>query len=131
MDHPDVDRRLTKRHNLKIVLYLRTWGSTEPQRKAKSFDISERGALLETDLAVGLNSLIEVQLKLPESITGQRTTRWDCRARVIHILPDDLQTSGQRVGVSFDWIDGSQSQRSSETRDRPYLRQRKDDPHFL
>jgi hypothetical protein len=74
----------------------------------ESVDISERGALLETDLPLQLNSILDVQLNLPVEVANQQVTKWHCRGRVIHIVPPINANWLPRVGVSFDWLDRSE-----------------------
>lgn len=100
------DRRSTQRHGLRISLRLRIWGSSAPEHKAESVDFSERGALVETDLPLRIGSVVDLYLKLPEEITGQPTTEWRCRGRVVRIVPEILLNRPLRVGVHFDWLDG-------------------------
>lgn len=111
-----VDRRQAYRHSLKIPLRLRPWGSSRPQREGESIDISERGALLQTDLPLRIGSMIDLYLKIPEEITGQPTTAWRCKGRVVRIARFPL-LNGQnghncrvRVGVYFDSLDVMRSQ---------------------
>lgn len=102
-----VERRLNYRHSVRIPLRLRVWGSAAPSRDAKSVDISAGGALLETDLVLPLGAILDLRIKLPEEITGQPTTEWRCKSRVVHIA---FATSAgpprrAKVGVHFDWLD--------------------------
>ncbi|PYT99017.1 MAG: hypothetical protein DMG38_13420 [Acidobacteria bacterium] len=102
-----VERRGSCRHNLKIPLHLRAWGGSGPNRDGKSFDISEQGALLETDLPLPVGALLDLRIKLPEEITGQPTTEWRCKSRVVHIALASSVSYPVKVGVHFDWLDVS------------------------
>lgn len=107
-----VDRRQAYRHSLKIPLRLRPWGSSNPDRKGESVDISERGALLQTDLPLRPGSMIDLRLEIPEEITGQATTEWRCKGRVVRItrVPSLNGLNGVvRVGVHFDSLDVTRS----------------------
>jgi|ERR1700730_17265241 len=115
MDHALTDRRSTKRHRLRIPPHFCIWGSSGPKRKVESVDISERGVLLETDLAVQLNSILDVQLNLSVEVANQ-VTKWHCRGRVIHIVPPINVSWLPRVGVSFDWLDRSRPELSLDLR---------------
>jgi PilZ domain len=99
------ERRLTQRHSLKIPLRLRIWGSLSAEQQAESVDLSERGALVKTDLPLEVGSIVDLHLKLPEEITGQPTTEWRCRGRVVRITPKEGLDQAPRVGVHFDWLD--------------------------
>ena len=102
MDEKDhlVERRSSCRHSLRIPLYLRLWGSSGPSRSAESLDISEEGALIETDLPLRIGAFLDLRIELPEQITGQPTTEWRFKSRVVRMAP----SAGRRlkVGVHFD-----------------------------
>ena len=101
------DRRLTQRHSLRIPLRLRIWGADGPEHRAESIDLSGRGALLDTELPLQLGSAVELHLKLPEEITGQPTTEWRCRGRVVRVVPRVPSNSPLRGGGHFDSFDVS------------------------
>ena len=65
---------------------LRVWGSPGPSRVAKSLDISEDGALVETDLPVRVGTILDLRIELPEEITGQPTTEWRFKSRVVRLV---------------------------------------------
>ena len=99
-----VERRRSFRHSLRIPLRLRVWGFSGPSRDAKSVDISEDGALLETDLPVRIGALLDLRIELPEEITGQPTTEWRCKSRVVHVTLASSVGYPLKVGVHFDWL---------------------------
>ena len=70
----------------------------------KSLDISEEGALLETDFILTVGSLLDLRIKLPEVITGQHATEWLCKGRVVRIAPYSSAGYRVRVGVHFDGL---------------------------
>lgn len=70
----------------------------------ESLDISEDGTLLQTDLTLCVDSLLDLRIKLPEEITGQQTTEWRCKGRVVRIVPPSLGGYPAKVGVHFDWL---------------------------
>jgi hypothetical protein len=102
-----VERRSSCRHSLRIPLRLGFWGSSLPSRDAKSVDISEQGALVETDLPVRVGALLDLRIELPEEITGQPTTEWRCKSRVVHMTLASSINCRVKVGVHFDWLDVS------------------------
>ena len=102
-----VERRRSCRHSLRIPLRLRIWGASGPNRDGRSVDISEEGALLETDLPLRVGALLELRIKLPEEITGQPTTEWRCKSRVVRIAPAASVGYPIKAGVHFDWLDAS------------------------
>lgn len=101
------ERRRRLRHNLKVPLRLRVWGSSSPSRDATSVDISAEGALLETDLLLPVGAILDLRIKLPEEITGQPTTEWRCKSRVVRIAFAPSVDYPLKVGVHFDWLDAS------------------------
>lgn len=100
-----VERRQSSRHTLRIPLRLRFWGSPLPSREAKSVDISEQGALVETDLPLRVGAMLDLRIELPEEITGQPTTEWRCKSRVVRLVLASSINYPVRVGVHFDWLD--------------------------
>lgn len=101
------DRRSTERHSLRIPLHLRISGSYGPEQKAESLDLSGRGALLETDYPLLVGSVVDLQIKLPEEITGQPTTEWRCRGHVVRVVLHGTLNGHLRAGVYFDQLDVS------------------------
>ena len=102
-----VDRRRSCRHSLKMPLRLLVWGSSGPSRDAKSVDISEQGALVETDLSVRVGAILDLRIELPEEVTGQPTTEWRCKSRVVHLARAPSAGYPVKVGVHFDWLEVS------------------------
>ena len=97
-----VERRQSSRHSLRIPLRLRVWGSSGPSRDARSVDISEEGALVETDLPVGVGAFLDLRIELPEEITGQPTTEWRFESRVVHLALAPSPGRPPKVRVHFD-----------------------------
>ena len=97
-----VERRSSSRHSLRIPLHLRVWGSSGPSRNAESVDISEQGALVETDLPLRLGAILDLRIELPEEITGQPTTEWRFKSRVVRLAPASSAGYPLQVGVHFD-----------------------------
>jgi len=101
------DRRLTERHTLRIPLRLRIGAADGRMHRAESIDLSGRGALLETELLLPVGSTVELQLRLPEEITGQPTTEWRCKGQVVRVGPRLAANGRSRVGVRFESLDVS------------------------
>jgi hypothetical protein len=99
------DRRVTTRHSLRIPLQLRIWGTGGPALRAESVNLSGRGVLLETELPLQVGSTVELHLKLPEEITGQPTTEWRCRGRVVRVVQCFPPSKHLSAGVHFDCVD--------------------------
>lgn len=88
-------------------MQLRIPGSSGPEVWGHSVNLSESGVLLETGLPVEVGTDVELGLTLLEDTTGQPTTEWRCRGRVVH---QQLQASlggESRFGVRFDSLDAS------------------------
>ena len=98
------DRRRTHRHNLRIPLHVCIRGSVDQEQLAESVDISERGVLVETDLPLRVGLVVDVRMKFLREITGQRTTEWHCRGRVVRIARSTGEAQALRVGVRFDQL---------------------------
>ena len=96
------ERRRSCRHSLRLPLRLGVWGSSLPGRDAKSLDISEQGALLETDLSVRVGALLDLRIELPEEITGQPTTEWRFKSRVVRLAAAASAGHPLKAGVHFD-----------------------------
>jgi len=99
-----VERRSSCRHSLRIPLHLRVWGSSSPSRRAKSVDISEQGARVETDLQLRVGAILDLRIELPEEITGQSTTEWRFKSRVVRMALAGSPGQRLKVGVHFDWL---------------------------
>jgi hypothetical protein len=68
--------------------------------------------LLQTDLPLRPGSMIDLRLEIPEEITGQATTEWRCKGRVVRItrVPSLNGLNGAvRVGVHFDSLEFTRS----------------------
>ena len=86
---------------------VRSWGSPGPSRVAKSVDISEDGALLETDLPLRVGAILDLRIELPEEITGQPTTEWRFKSRVVRLALASSAGHPLKAGVHFDRLDVS------------------------
>jgi hypothetical protein len=99
-----VERRSSCRHSLSIPVHLRVWGSSGPSRDAKSVDISEQGALVETDLPLRVGAILDLRIELPEEITGQPSTEWRFKSRVVRMALVSSAGHPLQVAVHFDWL---------------------------
>lgn len=70
-------------------------------------DLSEEGALVETDLPLSVGAILDLRIELPEEITGQPTIEWRSRSRVVRLAPTPSSAYPVKVGVHFDWLDAS------------------------
>ncbi len=97
------NRRKTDRHNLRIPLHLRVRGSLDPGQMTESVDISERGALVETDLPLRVGWVVDLQIVFLGEITGEQTTEWHCRGRVVRTV-DPNGKARMKAGVRFEQL---------------------------
>ena len=98
------DRRRTRRLKLRIPLLLRVRGSVDPEQHAESVDISERGALVKTNLPLRVGLLVDVRLEFLGEITGERTTEWQCRGRVVRVARHAGEAQPWNAGVRFEQL---------------------------
>ena len=102
MHYADVERRLTKRHSLQIWVTQRI-PARSLDTSALSLDVTERGLLLETDLELEVGWPVELELSLPELVTGEPPTEWHCRGVIAHVTMRDGPNC-RRVGIGFDCV---------------------------
>jgi hypothetical protein len=74
----------------------------DQEQLAESVDISERGVLVETDLPLRVGFVVDVRLKFLGEVTGERTTEWHCRGRVVRVARHAGEAQPLRAGVRFD-----------------------------
>jgi hypothetical protein len=97
-----LDRRLTVRHNIKTAIRIRRWKSGIPEERGESENLSEEGILFATDSVIPVGTVLEILLKMPETITGEPTTEWLCSGHVVRVEPMDSPRGKLGVGVQFD-----------------------------
>lgn len=59
--------------------------------------------MLRTDLALPIGMMLDLLLRLPEEITGQPTTEWQCGGRVVRIVRDRVNGYAE-AAVNFEWV---------------------------
>jgi hypothetical protein len=96
------DRRLSVRHKFKTDLRIRVWKSKAPEQHGQSQNLSQKGILFATNSEVSVGTVLEIFLKMPESITGEPTTEWLCSGHVVRVEPIDSRRGRLGVGVQFD-----------------------------
>jgi hypothetical protein len=97
-----LDRRLTVRHNIKTPIRIRRWKSGIPEERGESENLSEEGILFATNSVIPVGTVLEILLKMPETITGEPTTEWLCSGHVVRVEPMDSPRGKLGVGVQFD-----------------------------
>jgi hypothetical protein len=98
------DRRVATRHNFKTPLRFRIRKSCLPEQRAETENLSERGVFFATKSLVSVGNAIELLFKMPEEITGKRTTEWRCTGHVVRVEPQALPEQ-LGVGVEFDFYE--------------------------
>jgi PilZ domain len=101
------DRRFVTRYALKIPLRFRIRKSSIPEQRAETQDLSERGVFFATKSPLTVGTAVELLLKMPEEITGKKTTEWRCTGRVVRVVPQAFPEQDLGVGVEFDFYEVS------------------------
>ena len=94
------ERRLAIRHALRTPLRFRIRKSSIPEQRAETQDLSERGVFFATKSPLSVGTALELLLKMPQEITGKKTTEWRCTGRVVRVVPQTLP--GQNLGVALN-----------------------------
>ena len=72
-------------------------------QRAESVNLSESGALFNTNLPMTIGSEIEILLKMPEEISRKPTTEWPCAGHIVRLQPGGGPLGTMGVGVEFDY----------------------------
>lgn len=107
------DRRQTRRLSFKTPLRVRIWKSEEPERRAESLNLSQRGVFFATDSPIREGETVEILLKMPEEITDEPTTEWRCTGHVVRVDRVDSSRGSIGVGVQFDCYEVSRAEINS------------------
>lgn len=103
------DRRLAGRYKVKAPLRVRLWKSAQPEQRAESVNVSQRGIYFETDSELREGETVEVFFNMPEEIIGEATSEWRCTGHVVRV--ESVEAAGGKVGVGvqFDCYEVSRS----------------------
>jgi hypothetical protein len=96
------DRRQTVRHNFRTPIRIRLWKSAILEEQGESENLSENGILFATDSAIAVGTVLEIQLKMPQMVTGTPTAMWLCSGHVVRVEPFVSALGKLAVGVQFD-----------------------------
>jgi hypothetical protein len=96
------NRRFAPRHSVETALRVRIWKSSEPEERAESTDLSQRGIFFVTNTPYLEGEALEILLKMPEEITGEPPTEWRCTGAVTRVQPMDSARGKFGVAVRFD-----------------------------
>jgi hypothetical protein len=107
------DRRLTKRHKIRTPLRLHVWKSPLPERRVEATNLSERGVYFATDLCLQKGTTVELQLRMPEEVTGLPESEWRCTGHVVRTEAVRWPRGNTGVGVQFDFYEVSRSEQAS------------------
>jgi hypothetical protein len=95
------DRRRTVRHNFRTPIGIRHWKSAI-QERGESENLSENGILFATDSLIPIGKLLEIELKMPELVTGVPEAIWLCSGHVVRVEPIDSLRGKHGISVQFD-----------------------------
>jgi hypothetical protein len=96
------DRRQTVRLNLRTPIRIRFWKSEVLEEQGESENLSENGILFATDSVIPVGTVLEIDLKMPEVITGAPTAEWLCSGHVVRVEPIVSHWGKLAVSVQFD-----------------------------
>lgn len=82
-----------------------------PEQLAETVNISPRGLCVATELPLQVGTLVELFLRMPAEVSGDKACDVRCIARVVHIYPDAVNGKAA-VGMCIE------RHESLKTRDR-------------
>lgn len=80
----EIDKRATHRFALRLPVSVR-YTEGQPERTAKTRDVSARGICFYVDSAIQAGSAIDFTLTLPPEITLTESIRVHCKGRVVRV----------------------------------------------
>lgn len=95
-----------RRHGHRFIMRvpLRFHKTKEPvlkEESASSLNISIHGVYFATDQKLAEGLLVQLHLKMPKEIVGDRAEEWSFTGRVAHVEPLSRQNGKSGVGVQF------------------------------
>lgn len=102
LDRTPRNGRLARRYSVKTALRVRSWKSSEPEQRAESVNLSERGIFFVTNSAYREGETVDILLKMPEAITGESPTEWLYTGHIMRVEPSDSPKGKFGVAVRFD-----------------------------
>jgi len=105
------DRRLSRRLSFKTPLRVRIWKSAAPEQRTESLNLSHGGVFFATDSPIREGETVEILLNMPEEITDEPTTEWQCTGHVVRVERVDSSRGKLGVGVQFDCYEVSRVER--------------------
>jgi len=96
------DRRQTVRNNFRTPIRIRFWKSLLLEELGESENLSENGILFATNSLMPVGTVLEIELKMPEVVTGAPAAMWVCSGHVVRNEPIDSPRGKLGVGVQFD-----------------------------
>jgi len=96
------DRRQTVRNNFRTPIRIRLWKSAILEERGESENLSENGIFFATDSVMPVGTVLEIEFKMPEVVTGAPAAIWLCSGHVVRIEPMDSPWGKLGVGVQFD-----------------------------
>ena len=99
------DRRFARRFSIAKRVHFSLWNSHAPEQVVESVNISERGTYFETHLPPDVGATLQLQIEMPEEVTGVPAAEWRCLAKVVHTSPLNERTHTVGVGVRLDFYE--------------------------
>jgi hypothetical protein len=103
------DRRFATRHAFKTLLRFRIRKSFIPEQRAETQNLSERGVFFATKFPLSVGTVVDLLLKMPQQITGRKTTEWRCMGHVVRVVAETFPEQNLGVGVEFDFYEISRA----------------------
>jgi len=97
------DRRLAKRHWLRVPLQFRLRKSNECEQRVEAENVSRRGVFFTTHLPLDEGMTLDLLLEMPEGVSGVRTAQWMCMGHVVRVERRGEASGVRGVGVEFDF----------------------------
>lgn len=105
-----LNRRLSRRLNLRTPLRVRIWKSSAPEESAESLNLSQNGVYFATNTPIREGETVEILLNMPAEITDEPSTEWRCTGHVVRVEAVDSAQGKLGVGVQFDCYEVSRAE---------------------
>jgi hypothetical protein len=96
------DRRQAVRHNFRTPASIRRWKSLLIEERGESKNLSEKGILFATDCVLPIGTLLEIELRLPEVVTGVPAAGWLYSGQVVGVELIDSPRGKHAISLKFD-----------------------------
>ena len=97
------ERRIDPRLETRVALQFRPVDTPHlPAETAESENISQRGIFFMTNYPLRVGMVLEVSLRMPPELSGQRSGDVKCLARVVHIRPESPDSERLGIGLRIE-----------------------------